>query len=403
MNAKSKRILIWSVIAAIVIAALSLTFIPQAVTVDLIALKPESMRVTVNDEGITRVHDVFVLSAPVTGRLLRIDAHVGDSVDAGKTVLASIEPGDPTLLDPRSEAQAKAAVQAAESARALAVAEVDQAKAELAFARAEYNRAHELIAANTISQRDLDNAERIYKTRKAALATARAGLQVRSFELDQAKAQLLSPIDTQQTHGKCACIPITAPINGRVLRIPNASERVVTAGEPLLEIGDPADLEIIVDFLSADAVRIEVGQRVVIDRWGGPHVLEGRVRTIEPFGFTKISALGIEEQRVNVVIDLVGAPELWQRLGHGYQVDVQVVLWEEDDILTLPLTALFRYEREWAVFVNANGRAELREVVLGRRNGLVAEVTGQLTEGEEIVLHPSNQIIDGVRIVARGH
>lgn len=402
MNANTKRILLWSIIALAVVTGLSLTFIPQAVTVDLITLEHSSMTVTVDEEGETRVHDVFVLSAPVAGRVQRIEAHVGDVVAAGQTILASIEPGDPTLLDPRSEAQAKAAVQAAKSARALALAEVEQAQAELDFAKAEFDRAHELIADNTISQRDVDNANRTYKTGKAALATARAGLQMRNFELEQARAQLLSPIDTQALHGKCACIPITAPVSGRVLKIPNTSERVVAAGEPLLEIGDPAELEIVVDFLSADAVQIEAGQRVIIDRWGGEQPLEGRVRRVEPFGYTKVSALGIEEQRVNIVVDLVSAPDQWQRLGHGYQVEVRVVLWEQDQVLTVPLTALFRNRENWAVFVAKNGRAELREVELGQRNGLVAEIAVGLDPADQVILHPSDRVLDGVRITARG-
>lgn len=401
MNATQKRIAIWSGVGVLVAAALSLAFLPQPVTADLIRVSRQPMTVTVDEEGQTRVHDVFVLSAPVAGRVQRIEAHVGDAVEAGRTVLASIEPGDPTLLDPRSEAQGEAAVQAAESALALAEAEVAQAEAELTFAREEHVRGHKLIVDGTISQRELDNIERNYKTRQAALATARAGLQIRGFELAQAKAQMMSPIDTQALHGTCECIAITAPVSGRVLRIPNPSERVVPAGEPLLEIGDPADLEIVVDFLSADAVKVEPGQRVIIERWGGGTELEGRVRRVEPFGYTKVSALGIEEQRVNVIIDLTSAPAEWRRLGHGYQVDVRIVLWEQPDVITVPLTALFRNGEDWAVFVAAEGRATLSNVRIGRRNGLMAEVTHGLSPNQQIIAHPSDQVVDGVRLQAR--
>ncbi|MDJ0656755.1 MAG: HlyD family efflux transporter periplasmic adaptor subunit [Xanthomonadales bacterium] len=402
MNATQKRIVMWSVVGVLLVAALAIAFAPQPVTVDLITLSRQPMAVTVDEEGETRIHDVFVLSAPVAGRVQRIDARVGDVVEAGTTVLASIEPGDPVLLDPRSEAQAQAGVQAAESARALAEAEVSQAQAELEFAKAEHDRAHELIADGTISQRDFDSIERSYKTRQAALATARAGLQIRNFELDRARAQLLSPVETQSLHGQCVCLPITAPVNGRVLQVPNSSERVVAAGEPLLEIGDPTDLEIVVDFLSADAVKVESGQQVIIERWGGDIPLEGRVRRVEPFGYTKVSALGIEEQRVNVVIDLSSDPADWQRLGHGYQVDVRIVLWDQADVLAVPLTALFRDQEQWSVFVANDGRAEIRQLELGRRNGLVAQVTAGLAAGEQIIAHPSDQVLDGVRIRSRG-
>jgi HlyD family secretion protein len=401
MTANGKRLLIWALAAALVAAALTLAFAPRAVRVDLVTLAMGPMLVTVDEEGETRVHDVFALSAPVAGRVRRMDVHAGDAVVANDTVLAQIEPGDPTFLDPRSEAQARAAIQAAESAQTLAAAEVDEAAAEFDFARSELVRARELIVDGTISQRELDSADRAYKATRASLATARAALQMRKFELEQARAQLLSPTDTQARHGDCECVPITAPVSGRVLNIVDQSERVVRAGEPLMQIGDPSDLEIVVDFLSADAVRVEPGQQVIIDNWGGAEPLAGRVQRVEPFGFTKVSALGIEEQRVNVVIDLVSPPGAWQRLGHGYQVEARVVLWDADTVLTVPLTALFRHEREWAEFVEQDGRARLRRVVLGQSNGLVAQIMAGLETGDRVVVHPSDRVLDNVRIAAR--
>lgn len=402
MSANGKRALIWTVVAAIVGLGLAAALVPRPVTVDLVTIEREPMMVTVDEEGETRVHDVFVLSAPVTGRVRRIEAHVGDPVIANETVLARIEPGDPSFLDPRSEAQARAAEQAAESALAVAAAEVEQARAEFEFAVAEHRRARDLIIDGTISVRDVDSAERAYKTTRAALATAQAALQMRAFQLDQAKAQLISPAESQQRRSECDCLEVTAPVSGSVLRIVNPSERVVPAGAALVEIGDPADLEIVVDFLSADAVRIESGQQVIIERWGGDHALAGRVRRVEPFGFRKISALGIEEQRVNVIVDFTSRSEEWSRLGHGYQVEARVVLFEVDDALAVPLTAIFRHDVEWAVFVNQDDRASLRTIEIGRRNGVVAEIVHGLEPGEEVVLHPSNRVIDGVRIATRG-
>jgi HlyD family secretion protein len=360
------------------------------------------MEVTADEEGETRVHDVFVLSAPVAGRLRRIDAHVGDPVLADETVLARIEPADPTFLDPRTEAQARAARQAAVSALTLAKARVEEARAEFEYADAEFHRARELIAKGTISVRDAEAAERAYKARRAALSTAQAAVQMRTYELQQAEALLISPAQSRTRTDECDCVDVTAPVSGQVLQIVNPSERIVTAGEALVEIGDPGDLEIVVDFLSADAVQIEPGQRVIIERWGGESALVGHVRRIEPFGFRKTSALGIEEQRVNVIVDFTSPRNEWSRLGHGYQVDVRVVLWEQDAVLAIPLTALFRDDQRWAVFVDDDGRAALREVVVGHRNGMVAEIVSGLARGDRVVLHPSNRVIDGVRITGRG-
>ena len=401
MTATSKRILLWLIILIVVVLGFIAVFRTQPIPVDLVTIEPQNMVVTMSEEGKTRVHDMYVLSAPVSGHLQRISIHAGDPVIAGETVLARIEPGDPSLLDPRSEAEARAAVQTAQSALSLAEAEVDQATAEYEFAQSEWRRANELVAKGTISRRDFDNAARTLKSSRAVLATARAALQMRLFELDQAEARLLSPLDTQRPHEECECIPITAPVSGQVFNIFNASERVVTAGESLLEIGDPAELEVTVDFLSSDAVQIRSGQAVVIDGWGGGQPLRGVVRLVEPFGFTKISALGIEEQRVNVIIDFMGNEADRSLLGHGYQVEAKVILWESDAALTVPLTALFRVGPDWTVFVNNNGRAERRTLQLGHRNGVMAEVKDGLSPGEEVISHLSDRLTAGARIEQR--
>ena len=312
-----------------------------------------------------------------------------------------IEPTDPQFLDPRSEAQARAAVRAAESARDLAKAEVEQAIAEHEFADAEHRRARKLVLDGTISERELDAAERAFKTTRAALATAQAALHMREFELQQAQAQLLSPADMQSRAEDCACVVVTAPISGQVLTIENHSERVVAAGEPLVEIGDPKDLEIFAEYLSTDAVKMEVGQRVIIDHWGGAEPLAGIVRRIEPFGYTKVSALGIEEQRVKVIIDFTSPPETFEKLGHGYQIETRVVLWEGDNVLAGPLTALFRDGEQWSVFVNDAGRADLRHVDVSRRSKRSAAIENGISAGSEVVLHPNDRIVDGVRITPR--
>ncbi|MBT8099780.1 MAG: HlyD family efflux transporter periplasmic adaptor subunit [Gammaproteobacteria bacterium] len=402
MNVQSRRMLFWGSLVAIVVLGLIVAFFPRASIVDLVTIDHGELVITVNDEGETRVHDVYVLSAPVAGHMRRIELHAGDPVVALETVVAEIQPIDPAFLDPRTEAQARADVRAAESAKALAEAEVEQARAELEFAEREHARANALIEDGTISQRELDAAERNSRTRTAALATSIAALDVRNYELERARAALVSPTQTVASNQDCDCISIRSPVTGQVLRIQQQSEAVVAAGAPLIEIGDPRDLEIVVDLLSADAVKVEPGQRVIIERWGGDAPLAGRVRLVEPFGFTKISALGIEEQRVNVVIDLTSDEHEWQRLAHGYQVDVGIVLSETDDTLVLPLLALFRVGPDWSVFVESNGRAELRKVEIGRRNSLDAEVLGGLEAGERVVLHPSDRVRAGVRITERG-
>jgi HlyD family secretion protein len=397
-----RRFAFWGVLAAFVALAIVVAFWPRPVIVDMIGAERGELVVTVDDEGETRVRDVYVISAPVMGRMRRIELRAGDAVDAVDTIVAAIEPIDPEFLDPRSEAQARADVRAAESAEVLARAEVEQAQAELDFAEQELERARELMRQMMISQRELDEAERAHRTRHAALDTARAGHEMRLFQLERARAELVSPVDTEGGRDVCECIALRSPVTGRILRVLQESEGVVSAGAPLVEIGDPRELEIVVDLLSADAVKVEAGQRVIIESWGGDEPLEGRVRLVEPFGFTKVSALGIEEQRVNVVIDLVSPMEEWSRLAHGYQVDARVVLSEAQAVLKLPLTALFRDGDSWAVFVDSGGRAELRRIEIGRRNSVAAEIVAGLEEGERVVLHPSDRVVDGARIAARG-
>ena len=400
MNPSRKRILLWSVIAVVVAAVLVWALRPQAVPVDYVVLEPQPMQVLLNAEGETRVHDVFVLSAPLAGRMRRIDAHVGDSVIANKTVLARIEPGDPTFLDIRGEAQARAAVKAATSAKTLAQAQVERAQAELEFAQSDYRRIKNLFSQGTVTRRELETAERAYRTTRAALATSQAGLEVRSFQLEQAEAQLMPPTAAKHDDD-CPCIEITAPVDGAILAIVNPSERMVAGGDALIEIGDAHDLEIVADYLSSEAVRIESGQRVIVEQWGGAAPLQGLVRHVEPSGFTKVSALGIDEQRVNVVIDITSPQSEWERLGHGFQVETNVVVWERDDALVVPLTALFRDGDEWSVFVEDDGVARQRSISVGHRNGVVVEIREGLEVGARVIVHPSDEVREGVRVEGR--
>jgi len=398
---KWRRFVLWATLAVVVIVGLGYAFWPQPVPVDFATVARGPLLVTVDEEAQTRVRDVFVLSAPVNGRLRRIESEVGDRVVAGETVIARIEPADPSFLDVRSESEARAAVQAAESALALAKAELEEAIAEREFAQSELQRAELLFRSKTIAQRALDDAKRLFKTRSAAVTTAQAAVDMRRFQLAEANARLMSPSEAQDADNACQCVTITAPVTGRILRLLRESEVVVSAGEPLVEIGDPQSLEIVADLLSSDAVRVEPGQSVIIDAWGGASPLAGVVRRVEPFGFTKVSALGIEEQRVNVIIDISDPHERWQRLGHGYRVEVRIVLWRGQDVLKVPLTALFRDGADWAVFADEDGRARRRSVTLGHSNGLDAEIAAGLTAGERVVVHPSDRVVEGVHLRPR--
>ncbi|MCG8359771.1 MAG: HlyD family efflux transporter periplasmic adaptor subunit [Kiloniellales bacterium] len=401
MTLRWRRLAFWGLLGLALVVALGFVLRPQPIAVDLITAARGPLVVTVNEEGETRVKDVFVLSAPIMGRSRRIDLEVGDPVAAGETEVAWIEPIDPDFLDIRSEAQAEANVAAAEAARRLAVAEVERAEAELEFARSELERARVLVARQHVSERALDDAERDHRTKTAALASNIAALRMRESELERARSELLSPAQATRNLDDCDCVTLKAPVSGRILKVVHESEGVVQPGQALLEIGDPADLEIVSDLLSEDAVKVSAGQRVMIEQWGGPHVLNGVVERVEPFGFMKVSALGIEEQRVNVIVDFTDPLEQRARLGHGYRVELRIVLWESEDVLRVPLTALFRNGDDWALFVANDGRVERRRVTLGQRNGLEAEILEGLSPGESVVVHPSDKVVDGARIAPR--
>jgi HlyD family secretion protein len=397
-----RRLLFWSPLGLGLLLTLAWLFRPQPVSVDVVSVERGPMRVTVSDEGETRVRDEFVVSAPIPGLMRRIELKVGDPVEAQKTVIARIEPNDPAFLDPRSAAEARAARDAAGAARDYARAQLQRAQAERDFAAAEYKRIEVLAAQRTASENERDSAERRARTAEAQVSEARATLQMRQSEYAQAEARLLSPTRLNARRADCDCITVFSPVSGTVLRVLNESERIVPSGEPLVEVGDPRKLEVVVDLLSADAVRVREGQRALIEAWGGERPLEGVVRRVEPYGFLKVSALGIEEQRVNVIIDLVDPPQTWQRLGHGYRVEPHIVLWESEDVVHVPLSALFRQSDAWAMFVSGNGRAALRTVSVGHTNGLDAEILSGLKAGEQIVVHPSDRVADGVRITERG-
>lgn len=392
----SRRKWIGLAIAGLVATALLAWLLrPRRVRVEVAPVTRGPMRVTVDEDGRTRVADRYVVSAPLAGRLERITLEPGDAVRAGQ-VVARIWPAEPALLDPRTRAELEARVRAAEAGRAQARAAVERAKVARALAESELARRRLLTAQGAAARRDLEIAEAELAARNKELASAHAGEAVARYELEVARAAL------RRSDDRSAARPfeVRAPIDGRVLRLRQESEAVLAPGTPLLELGDPSALEVVVDVLTTDAVRIAPGAPAEVHRWGGGEALPARVRRVEPGGFTKLSALGVEEQRVNVILDLLGPPSARARLGDDFRVEARIVTWQSDRVLRVPASAPFRHGDGWAVFVVEGRRARLQPIALGHRGTDVYEVLGGLEAGQEVVLHPGERLRDGVRVRA---
>lgn len=397
---RARRLAFWAVSGLAVAAAAYWMLQPQATPVDLGTVTRGPLRVTLDHEGQTRVRERYVISAPVSGRVLRIALEPGDRVEGGRTELATLLPVPAPLLDARTQAQAEARVSTATAMLEQARAALEQARTAAAFADQERERLAKLFAAEAVSARDRDTADNEARVRSQAVRVAEAAATAAARELDVARATLTATTQGRQAGG--SPIAVLAPINGVVLRRFRESEVVVGAGEPLVELADLDTLEVVADFLSIDAVRMQPGLPALVDRWGGSEPLRGTVRRIEPAGFTKISALGVEEQRVNVIVDLDDPPEARPALGDGYRVEVRVVIWEAPDVLRVPASAVFRVGEAWHVYVvGAGDRAESRPVEIGRQTGLEAEVRSGLAQDDRVVLYPSDRVTDGVWVVAR--
>jgi HlyD family secretion protein len=385
----------------LVVGLLAYSFWPRPVEVDVTPVVRGPLRVTVDEDGKTRIKDRYVVSAPLAGRVQRISLRPGDRVAAGNTVLAVIEPADPALLDDRARAEAEARVKASEAARRQAVPKLERVRHTHVLAVHELERIRRLAAGSGVSQQDLEAAQNKERTAQEEVRTAQFALQIADFELDLARAALTrtrprSPGDVENWH-----FPILAPVNGLVLRVFQESSVVVTPGQRLLEVGDPSELEVEVDVLSSDAVKVAPGAKVLLEHWGGEQPLLGQVRLVEPSGFLKVSALGVEEQRVNVIIDFLDPPQQRLRLGDAYRVEARIIIWSADDVLKVPAGSLFRHGEDWAVFVIEGGRAQLRGVQVGRSNGLETEVKAGLAEGQVVILHPGDKILPGGRVEGR--
>lgn len=375
----------WAVlIAALLLLGLVYAFWPASIPVDTARVTRGPMAVGVTDDGVTRAEEYYVVSAPVTGYLSRIELEAGDRVTRGALITTMTgRPSSP--IDPRSMRELRGALAAA---RAVA----SSAEASLAQARRDLERAEELAERGFLSRADLENARTRVATGEGALAQSRAEV-----------ARIRAMLDQPQGPGQGEPVPVRAPASGVVLSVITESEGVVPEGTQLMTIGDPNAIEAVVDLLSREAVRVRPGNRVEITQWGGPDPLVGTVERIEPFGRLKVSALGIEEQRVNVVVSFRDeAARQAARLGHGYQIDATIILWSADRVLRAPIGALFRgTDGGWRVFVNENGRARQRAVKIGHLNDEFAEVLDGLAEGNEVIVNPSNSLEDGARVKPR--
>ncbi len=382
------------------LALLVIAFLPNPVPVEVASVVRGPFQQTVEEDGKTRVRERYVVSAPLAGHLLRIQLKEGDPISRNK-LLAVMVPGAPALLDVRTERELQERLGAAEDERLRAGASVGRAKAALDQAKADIERTHQLAKEGLVSSAQLERDELNLKLRSREMEAAQFEDNVAEHQVKLARAALLRAQQGAGAHPMDERLEIRSPVPGRVLRVLQESEGMVALGAPLLEIADPSDLEVVVDVLTTDAVQIRPGMPVRIERYGAGFPLEGRVRLIEPSAFTKISALGVEEQRVNVVIDIISPFEQWKALGDGYRVETQIIVFNEENSVKIPVSALFREGEQWAVFVLSSGRAHKGIVKVGRRSGAEAMIEHGLEPGEQVIVYPSDAVQDGIRVKQR--
>ena len=379
----------------VVLAIVAMAMWPESLEVDVTSVAQGPLQVTIDEDGETRVRDRFVVSAPVAGRLARIELEPGDAVRRGQTILARLTPGEAPLLDPRTRGEFSAAVEAARAAVGQAQAERERTAAALARARSSLQRQQALEKAGAIARDALEEAQTAVRTSEEAARAAEFTVRRAEQELQVASARLLAPAPGGRM------ITVVAPVDGVVLRRVRESEAIVGPGEPLIELGDPTRIEVIADLLSTDAVKVRPGADVLIEQWGGDEPLSARVRRVEPSGFMKVSALGVEEQRVNVVIDFTDPAAVAKLLGDGYRVEVRIVVWREANVVKAPVGSLFRRDTGWAAFVVENGVAHLRPVEIGQRNENEVQILKGVSAGQTLVLHPPDTLTDGMRVTMR--
>lgn len=400
MSLSARTILISGLGLAVVAGLVFTAFRDDPIPVDIAEIARGDLRVTVNSEGETRVRERYDVNAPISGTLLRLPLDVGDPVVAGETIVARIEPATAPLLDARSRAEALAALHDAEAQIAFAHAEIARTEANVVYASSQLERAQALVGSGAVTITRVEDAANLLAISEAENVSAQARLSMALAAKERAEAVLADP-ELGADAGVC-CVQLTAPSDGVVLSQVNVSARPVVAGENLAVVGDPRDLEIVADILSSDATRLRIGADVILERWGGAQPLKGVVRRIEPSARTVVSALGIEEQRVDLLIDITSPAQEWAGLGHGFSVFVRVIEWEAEDALLIPLSAVFRSDDDWFTFVVTEDLVVRRtQIEIAQRDGRKALVARGLEEGSNVVSHPPDTLRDGSKVALR--
>jgi HlyD family secretion protein len=375
---------------------------PQPVEVDVAEVTIGPLQVTVNEDGMTRVKERYTVSSPVGGQLVRITLDPGDEIKAGTTLLATIQPSDPSMLDARQVAETEARVAAAQKMIERASGITQQALATKEVADSQFARSHELWEQDAISEHEYDQVVADARVAAEALRTAQFDEEIAEFELQQAQAALIR-VKPSADSSPPSQFEIHSPIDGIVLRVFQESAAVVIAGTPLVEVGNRHDMEIVIDVLTTDAVKIDPGDEVLLEHWGGDRTLQAKVRRIEPAAFTKISALGVEEQRVNVIADFAEELPANSVIGDGFRVEARIVVWRNEKTKKIPSSALFRSGDDWYVYVDEGDIARKKRVTIGRRSDFESEILDGLAEGQRVVLYPSDQVADGASLVPRAN
>jgi HlyD family secretion protein len=393
MKAPSPRMLVLVAVVLLGGGALAWMMRPQAVPVETAQVTRGPLETWIEEQGRTRVREIYDISAPLAGQTEREELHAGDPVKAGEVVVL-IRPAAPPLIDARSRQEFTAAAQAAQASVRLAEADLKRAQAELTLADAEWKRAKSLAASGFLAQQALDQRRMAVETSSAAVTTAQAAIAVRRREYDSARSRLIQPDETRPP------IPVRSPVGGSVLKVLRESQQVVQPGELIMQVGDPRDIDVVIELLSTDAVAVSPGATARIEGWGGPP-LQAKVRRVEPSGFTKTSALGVEEQRVLTYLDFAEPEQAFAKLGHDYRVTARIITWSTPQALQVPASALFRQGSDWAVYRVRDGRAELAKVEIGKRNEDAAQVLSGLAAGDQVVAYPGDRLTEGVRVKVR--
>ncbi len=391
------RIFWWVLGLAIVAALFAAAFWPTTMEIETAEVSRGPLDELVREDGMTRVRERYTVSSPVAGRLLRINLEPGDAIASGQTILATVEPVDPAMLDSRQRAAAEARIAAAEAAVQRTEAAIAKSQIDLERAESKLKRSQELFDAKAISKEEFEEDESGAQAKRESMRMATYDQEISRFELEQARSAIAQFLPGNRDRGQ-APFEIRSPVPGVVLKVLQKSSTVVGPGSPLVDVGDPHDLEIVVDVLSTDAVKIRPGSTMILEQWGGKDALKGTVRRIEPSAFTKISALGVEEQRVYVIGDFANIADT-DSLGDGYRVEAGIVTWNAPDVIQVPAGALFRDKKEWAVFLAVDGIAVMRRVQIGHRSETMVEVIEGLAVGERVIMYPGDLLEDGARII----